>query len=240
MAELVNDSGNVLFYSTFEGFFVREVSQPTENTVTRRNKMGRTVHELRYNSITGDMKLRTRTGKFGPELELGFYDVDSKEVVSFPLYGSLSRSLLKRMKNIDPDKQVRLRSSTMPGRDGKERTVVWFEQRADDGRYKPVENPFPYQSESEKQIPPPEKAFVNGQEVNDWRKAVRFLYNYAKENIEKMRMPDPEEERNVRETPPDDGSLPPLDDSDIPGTESEEELPPVQEAATTGQDGLPF
>lgn len=89
------------------GVFTRKVNQEIEESISRTNKHGKTVHELHVEYIVGKLVqvVRKDNGNYGVEFVFGIYDDVENAIssISFGYSNYLTRSVFNQICNLKPE-----------------------------------------------------------------------------------------------------------------------------------------
>lgn len=99
---LSNSSKNFIFLTVFNGKMACRVSEETEGAVMRKNKNGKIVHELLYDSLIGNLTgIEFKTGDYGKEIHLIISDGLDEYKLQMPFSSGVAKSFIMRLPNCD-------------------------------------------------------------------------------------------------------------------------------------------
>jgi len=102
--------GNAVYLSIMEGKLVRRVKEAGEGISERVNKIGNTVFEKKYKSVTGiivDIKKRDHT-EYGSDWRIHVRNGETLFVISMYCSSNYAEDFMKRVENIDMAQPVKL------------------------------------------------------------------------------------------------------------------------------------
>lgn len=150
------------------GKFCVRVSPETPGAVARVNKMGKTVHEVFYDSFTGKLvNIRTRDGEYGKSWEFDFKDGAEIYTLQLSYSNSYATNILKMLPNIDLTKEMKVQPAQKI-EDGKTKSSLFISQ---DGKTLK----HAYTKDAPNGLPQMEQVTVKGQLVWDDTKRLAFL-----------------------------------------------------------------
>lgn len=157
------------YFNIVEGKLTIRVPEGTPNALTRVNKIGKTVHEVKHDSFTGKIaSITTSVSPYGKNWEIDFKANDeSIWTLQLGYSSSFAKALLKKLPNIDLTNEVTI--SPFSGEiDGKKISTITVYQNGTK-----VE-PF-YNKETPNGLPQMELITVKGVETWDDTKQLKFL-----------------------------------------------------------------
>ncbi len=164
------------YITIYDGKFSVSVPEGTPNSVSRVNKLGRTVHELFYDSFTGRLVgIRTRDGEYGKSWNFDFQDGGEVYTLQLSYSNSYATNLLKILPNADLSKEMKVQPSQKLV-DGKKKTSLFVSQ---DG----VTLKHAYKKEAPNGLPPMVQTTVRGQTVWDDTAQLAFLQEMVDRDI---------------------------------------------------------
>ena len=99
---LNNNQSAGVFLQVSKGKLVRQFSNPTEKSVVRVNKNGKTVHEEFYDSLTARLQdIKVKDSDFGKFWTLTFNDGQTNYFIDLNYSGGYAISFLKTLPNAD-------------------------------------------------------------------------------------------------------------------------------------------
>jgi hypothetical protein len=160
------------YLSLFAGKFTKKVKTPTENSVSRVNKKGVTVHELLYNTLA-DVTLmdiqKVRHENYGLQWEFHLKFMDEKFILTLPYSSGPTKGILFRLPNVDVNKPMTLVGHYFEGENGEpNKAAITITQNGSKVEYA-------YSKEIPNGLPPLEKIMVKGEEKNDDTKQMQFI-----------------------------------------------------------------
>lgn len=157
------------YFNIVEGKLTIRVPEGTPNAITRTNKIGKVVHEVKHDSFTGKIdSITTSDSPYGKNWEIDFKAHDeSIWTLQLGYSSSFAKALLKKLPNIDLDQEVTI--SPFSGEiDNKKISTITVYQNGIK-----VE-PF-YNKETPNGLPQMELITVKGVETWDDTKQLKFL-----------------------------------------------------------------
>jgi len=157
------------YFNIVEGKLTIRVPEGTPNAITRTNKIGKVVHEVKHDSFTGKIdSITTSDSPYGKNWEIDFKAHDeSIWTLQLGYSSSFAKALLKKLPNIDLTNEVTI--SPFSGEiDGKKISTITVYQNGIK-----VE-PF-YNKEAPNGLPQMELITVKGVETWDDTKQLKFL-----------------------------------------------------------------
>lgn len=99
---MIGNTNDLKYIGTFEGKFVMRVSEGTEGAQSRVNKLGNTVHEIRFNKLTGQLvDIIEKDGDYGKRYQFVFSNKGDKAALESSLKGNLASAIINRLPNLD-------------------------------------------------------------------------------------------------------------------------------------------
>ena len=227
-----NINPNKVYYTMNEGMMCQRVKEDTPNAVSRKltagPKEGSLIWELRFNTMVGYLvDIHIKDGDYG----LQWVYVIEWENIEYHINLNIScpaaRSMFSRLRNIDFNKVIMLRSSLVTGEDDVERTYLtpWYDLDTKIDRY--------YTREESHDMPQGEKVMKKGKEEWDFEKQLAFMINEVLQVIiPKMRIAHPLSEAAVKES-----------ENKVANTDEAEEENPFEKDGDTpiqDRDGAPL
>ena len=132
----IQSNSAVIYLSISDGKICRRTQSPTETSVTRQTKDGRTIHEELYKGWSGKIEyVKVRDTDYGKEWNVTIDDGDQKAVLAFKYSSGYASSFLKALPNVDLSKNVNIvpnisevngkkRANLFINQDGK--AVKWY------------------------------------------------------------------------------------------------------------------
>lgn len=165
------NTSNAIFYGISNGKIVRQFQNPTERSVSRVNKAGRTVHEEFYDFIDGvitDIGIKSHD-EYGKFWSVTLRDTDTGELqnLQFNYSSGYANGFLKALPNVDLGSKVKLAPSAKKEGD-KTKTTLFINQ------YNSAVKWF-YTKDNPNGLPPLQKVKVKGKETWDDSDAMEFL-----------------------------------------------------------------
>jgi hypothetical protein len=179
------------------GKFCVRVQEGTPGAVARVNKLGKTVHELFYDSFTGKLiNIRTRDGEYGKSWEFDFQDSGEVYTLQLSYSNSYATNLLKILPNVDLSKEMKVQPAQKI-EDGKTKSSLFISQ---DGKTLK----HAYTKDAPNGLPPMEQKTVKGQVVWDDTERLAFLEAMVESDILPKLPKDTRVESPVRSDDTDD------------------------------------
>lgn len=158
------------------GKFCVRVQEGTPGAIARVNKLGKTVHEVFYDSFTGKLvNIRTRDGEYGKSWEFDFQDAGEVYTLQLSYSNSYATNLLKILPNVDLTKEMKVQPSQKI-EDGKTKSSLFVSQ---DGKTLK----HAYTKDVPNGLPPMEQKTVKGQVVWDDTERLAFLEAMVESDI---------------------------------------------------------
>lgn len=157
------------YFNIVEGKLTIRVPEGTPNALTRVNKIGKTVHEVKHDSFTGKIaSITTSVSPYGKNWEIDFKANDeSIWTLQLGYSSSFSKALLKKLPNINLDQEMTV--SPFSGEiDNKKISTITVYQNGTK-----IE-PF-YNKDNPNGLPQMELITVKGVETWDDTKQLQFL-----------------------------------------------------------------
>lgn len=159
------------------GKFVVRVAEGTPGAVARVNKMGKTVHEVSYDSFTAKLiNIRKRDSNYGPQMEFDFRDNGEVYTLQLSASNSYATNILKILPNVDLTKEMKIQPSEKIEADGKKKSSLFISQ---DG----ITLKHAFTKDNPNGMPPMEQITVKGQLVWDDTKRLAFLEEMVSRDI---------------------------------------------------------
>lgn len=123
-----NNSSQIMWAKISAGMIVLPADETDPKAKPRVNKVGKTVYERFYASISGWIKtLSVEENKFGEvEVRVGLEHDDNKAVLSFALDSSYGRGFIAQIFNVDLTKQINFCPWQKITEDGTKRTNLYL------------------------------------------------------------------------------------------------------------------
>lgn len=156
------------FITIYNGKFCQRVEAGTQGSVSRENKLGKTVHEKFYDSFTGKLVgIKTQDSTYGKSWIFSFRDGGDVYHLQLSYSNSFAVALLKMLPNIDVTKEMTV-SPSVKEVDGKNRSTLFVNQGG-------VAIKHAYTRDNPNGLPDMTKVMVKGQEVWDDTDRLKFL-----------------------------------------------------------------
>lgn len=169
----MSNEETMLYIGTFQGNFVRRVGEGEPNAVTRVNKNGKTVHEVRFNTITGRLTdISEKDSEFGKRWIFVFEAGGQKLSLESSQKGSLATTIINRLPNLDLSNPFKIKIAYNASKD---RTMFFVDQ---DGVN--IEDKYQKWDKEKREwirnsgYPAWEKIIVDGEERYDASKQIAF------------------------------------------------------------------
>lgn len=158
------------------GKFCVRVSADTKGAVDRVNKMGKTVHEVFYDSFTGKLiNIRTRDSEYGKQWEFDFKDGAEVYTLQLSYSNSYATNILKMLPNVDLTKEMKVQPAQKI-EDGKTKSSLFISQNG-------VTLKHAYTKDVPNGLPPMVETTVRGQKVWDDTDRLAFLQAMVERDI---------------------------------------------------------
>lgn len=176
MSGLGNTGGGKTYVNQFKGNFTVRSNADDPEAKQRINKMGKTVYEKLYNTlsgyITGIKKTESEDYGFGWEVTV---EADGKDyTLNMSYIGRTTMGIFLRLPNIDLNKEVELK-------------LFYFEEEDKSALvvYQDGEKIMPFWTKDDpKTLPQMEKTMVNGKETWDSTQRMKYLEKYLETKVE--------------------------------------------------------
>lgn len=188
-----SQSESVIFLQIANGKIVRQVKSAQEGSVSRVNKLGREVHELFYDSITGVITdVITRESEYGKSWVVSIKS-DKLYKLEFNYSSGYATTFLKALPNVSFGSNVTLSPKLIIDGD-KKKSVLFISQ---DG--KGLKHFFT--KDNPNGLPDLKKIKIKGKESWDDSDRMEFLEQYVKDNILPMIKSDLQDSIEGEEVP---------------------------------------
>jgi hypothetical protein len=164
----INES-SAIYITVADGNFVRRFKQPTDSTVTRVNKIGKTVYEEFYKGWKGRIsRLEFKEhDEYGEFLNVTMTDEDGDVVIQLKVSSGTCNAFMKMLPNIDLKEDVTLTpTQTIEGE--KKKSGMFANQNG-------VAVKWYYTKDNPNGLPQLKKVKVKGKEQWDDSDAIEFL-----------------------------------------------------------------
>ena len=189
-----SQSESVIFLQISNGKIVRQVKTKTDNSVSRVNKLGREVHELFYDSITGVISdIATRESEYGKSWVVSIKSEGKLYKLEFNYSSGYATTFLKALPNVSFGDIVTLSPKLIIDGD-KKKSVLFISQ---DG--KGLKHFFT--KDNPNGLPELKKIKIKGKESWDDSDRMEFLEQYVKDNILPMIKSDLQDAIEGQEVP---------------------------------------
>jgi hypothetical protein len=156
------------YITILNGKFCVRVEAGTPGAKERVNKVGKTVHEVFYDSFTGKLvNIRTRDGEYGKTWEFDFRDKEDVYTLQLSYSNSYATNFLKMLPNVDLTKEMKVQPSQKI-EDGKTKSSLFISQ---DGKTLK----HAYTKDNPNGLPPMVQIMVKGKETWDDTDRLKFL-----------------------------------------------------------------
>jgi hypothetical protein len=192
----LNQSQNesVIFLQISNGKIVRQVKSAVEGSVSRVNKLGREVHELFYDSITGVITdVETRESEYGKSWVVSIKSEGKLYKLEFNYSSGYATTFLKALPNVSFGNNVTLSPKLII--DGDKKKSVLFISQDNKGlkHFFTKDNP--------NGLPDLKKIKIKGKDSWDDSDRMEFLEQYVKDNILPMMKSDLQDSIEGEEVP---------------------------------------
>ena len=189
-----SQSESVIFLQISNGKIVRQVKTKTDNSVSRVNKLGREVHELFYDSITGVISdIATRESEYGKSWVVSIKSEGKLYKLEFNYSSGYATTFLKALPNVSFGDIVTLSPKLIIDGD-KKKSVLFISQ---DG--KGLKHFFT--KDNPNGLPELKKIKIKGKESWDDSDRMELLEQYVKDNILPMIKSDLQDAIEGQEVP---------------------------------------
>ncbi len=164
------------FITILGGRFCLRVPEGTIGSASRVNKVGKTVHEMFYDSFTGKLVgIKTQDGSYGKSWIFSFQDKEDVYHLQLSYSNSFATALLKMLPNVDLSKEMKV-SPSVKEVDGKNKSSLFINQ---DG----VAIKHAFTKDRPNGMPDMEQVTVKGQLMWDDTKRIEFLHQMVASTI---------------------------------------------------------
>jgi len=158
------------------GKFCVRVQAGTPGAIERVNKVGKTVHEVFYDSFTGKLiNIRTKDSEYGKQWEFDFRDGADVYTLQLSYSNSYATNLLKILPNVDLNEEMKVQPSQKI-EDGKTKSSLFVSQNG-------VTLKHAYTKDTPNGLPPMVETTVRGQKVWDDTDRLEFLQEMVDRDI---------------------------------------------------------
>lgn len=173
---LQKNSGGATYLSIADGKIVRNHKEAKSGvTVSRVTKTGKTVHEEKFDSITGRIVgLKTHENDFGKQWHITFTDGEESYIITMPYSSRYSTSFLKALPNVDLTKDVKLMPWSMDDKNDASKKVTGITMWQDGEKILPA-----FTKENPNGLPQMVQVKVKGQMTWDDSDMMEFLEEKA-------------------------------------------------------------
>lgn len=169
----INTGDRVTFLQITNGKLVKQVKQPTDKSVTRVNKVGRTVHEEFYDSMDGQIiDITIKESEYGKFWVISLKSGSDTYKLEMNYSGGYAMSFLKALPNADLSKPLTLTPRLNIDGD-KKQSVLFVSQNGKALKH------F-WNKDNPGDLPPLDKIKVKGKDVYDDSRRLEFFENYIK------------------------------------------------------------
>jgi hypothetical protein len=172
----LGNSNNAIFLGISNGKISRQFQTPTEKSISRVNKNGKTVHEEFYDFVEGKITdITTKDSDYGKFWCVTLQDDGDKYVLQFNYSSGYANGFLKTLPNVDMSSIVKLvPKATQEG--DKTKTTLFINQNNEGLKWH-------YTKDAPNGLPPMVKVKVKGKETWDDSDAMEFLEAMARERV---------------------------------------------------------
>ena len=173
MSEMMSQTNDMIYIGTFQGKFTRRVSEGTPDAVSRVNKQDKTVHEIQFNRLIGNLvDIKEKTGDYGARYHFIMKNGDTTVAIESGLSSNLASSIINRLPNLDLSQPFEIVARWNMS---KERALFFINQNGEE-----VKDYFQTWDEGTKKwtlnhkFPAWEKKEINGEEKWDASKQIAY------------------------------------------------------------------
>lgn len=168
--------GTGKYVTILNGRFSMRVADGTPGATVRKNKLGKQVSEMYYDSFVGKLiGIRTQDSAYGKNWVFDFQDSADVYHLQLSYSNSFATNILKMLPNVDLTKEMKV-SPQVKEVDGKQKSSLFINQ---DGK----SLKHAYTKDAPNGMPPMEQVTVKGNIVWDDTKIIEFLYNMVQKDI---------------------------------------------------------
>ena len=170
------NNNNAAFYTISNGKICRQFSSPTENSISRVNMNGKTVHEEFYDFIDGIITgIESRESTYGKQWSITIKDDLETQVLQMNYSGGYAAAFLKTLPNVDILAKVKIIPKlTIEGE--KKKTTLFISQNG--GALKHF-----YSKDTPNGLPQLKKVKIKGKDAWDDSDMMEFLEAMVKTSI---------------------------------------------------------
>lgn len=169
-------SSSGVFLNITNGKLVRQMPAKTEKSVERINKVGKTVHEEFYDSLTGTLtNIKVKESEYGKFWVIVLKDEDTYYNLEMGYSGGYAQSFLKALPNADLSQAITLTPRLNIDGD-KKQSVLFISQNGKGLKH------F-WNKDNPGDLPQLQKIKVKGKDTWDDTKRLEYLENYVKNTI---------------------------------------------------------
>lgn len=203
------------YFNIVEGKLTIRVPEGTPNALTRTNKIGKTVHEVKHDSFTGKIdSITTSDSPYGKNWEIDFKANDeSIWTLQLGYSSSFAKALLKKLPNIDLTNDVTISpfSGEITQDDGTKKKISTITVYQNGVKIEPF-----YNKENPNGLPQMELITVKGVETWDDTKQLKFLEEMVKTTMQSVsKTSTPQTIEEMQEALKDDNVVL-IDEEDLP------------------------
>lgn len=180
MALNKGSNAGMIYLSVSNGKLVQQVKEAQKDSVTRVNKVGKTVHEVFFKDLTGSIiSIDTKENDYGKQWQIVFQDGEDKYMVQMPYSGRYSSSFLKALPNVSKAESVRFMPWEMQDKNDANKKVTGVTMYQTDGDGIVKIKPF-FTKDDSNGLPEMKQVKVKGKLTWDDSEMMIFLEDYAK------------------------------------------------------------
>lgn len=175
------ENAGMNYLSVANGRLVQQVKEPTQDSVSRVNKVGKTVHEVFYKDLTGViLSIDTKENDYGKQWQIIFEDGDDKYMVQMPYSSRYSSSFLKALPSVVKANAVRFMPWEMQDKNDASKKINGITMYQNDGNGI-VKVRSAFTKENPNGIPQMKQVKVKGKTTWDDSEMMEFLEGISKE-----------------------------------------------------------
>ena len=177
---LEKKGSNVTYLTISNGSFVRQLQEASGESVARVNKVGRTVHEVFYRTVTGVIKgIEVKENDYGKQMSLRIIDDEETYIINMPYSSRYSTSILKALPNIVITNRVKMLAWQMNDKNDATKKISGVTCYQEDEQGNEIKILPYYTKDDPKGLPQMKKVKVKGKDVWDDTDMMEFLFDKA-------------------------------------------------------------
>lgn len=177
-----SENAGTVYLSVANGKLVRQHKEANADTVSRVNKVGKTVHEEFFKDLTGVItKIETKENDYGKQWQIVISDGADRYMLQMPFSGRYSSSFLKALPNVVQGKPVRFMPWEMQDKNDASKKVTGVTLYQDQDGNGMTKIASAYTKEDPNGLPQMKQVKVKGKTTWDDYDMMTFLEAMAKD-----------------------------------------------------------